>query len=151
MLNPGTYDLGTLSISGALAATVSTQGVDDGGNTAAYIGQLQGALRATLQIRFISGGAGGTKVRGFVQTTFDQGNTWVDVACFAFATNANAVKVANVSALTPRTTPLVNPTDGGLGDDTVLDGLVGDRWRMKVDATGAWPQGTQISGRLTVG
>jgi hypothetical protein len=65
----------------------------------------------SLQVR-LAWGSGGTSIKAYIQTSLDQGATWIDVACVAF-TAASATKALNLSGLTPKTTQ-VTPTDGAL-------------------------------------
>lgn len=123
MLNPGLYALADRAITTALNEAQTA------------IVDLDGVSAVTLHAR-LAYGSGGTTAKVYVQTSLDQGVTWIDVACFAFAT-AGAVKVANLSGLTPRTAPIV-PSDGALADDTVIDGILGDRLRAKVITTGTY-------------
>jgi len=81
-------------------------------------------------------GSGGTTVKAFIQTTLDGGVTWIDIACLAFAT-ANAVKVSKLSISTALAAA-ITPTDGTLTDNTILDGLLGDQFRVKVISTGTY-------------
>ena len=90
--------------------------------------------------------SGGTTCKAWVQTSLDQGQTWVDIFCAAFTTAAG-IKIVNLSGLTPRTTMLA-PTDAGLADDTVVDGVLGDRLRLKINSTGTFGSGSVISGRV---
>jgi hypothetical protein len=145
MNNPGTFDLGSSSITAALNNVVLTSAPDAQGATQPYLQGLDGVLAAALQLNF-SYGSGGTKVTAFVQTTLDQGASWIDVWCATFTT-ASARKVVNLSALTPKTTALT-PSDGALADDTVVDGVLGDRWRLKVVSTGVYGGNTSLSGRI---
>ena len=78
--------------------------------------------------------SGGTTCKAWVQTSLDQGQTWAD-------------KIVNLSGLTPRTTVLT-PTDAGLADDTVVDGVLGDRLRLKITSTGTFGSGSVISARV---
>jgi hypothetical protein len=89
----------------------------------------------TVQAR-LAMGTGGTTAKVFVQTSLDQGTTWVDVACLAFTTTG-ATKVVNLSGLTPKASP-ATPTDGAMSDDTALDGVLGDRLRAKIITTGTY-------------
>lgn len=95
-----------------------------------------------LQARFAYG-SGGTSATYWVQTSLDGGTTWIDVACFAFLLAA-ATKAANLSAATPVTT-VYAPTDGTLGNDTVKDGLLGDRFRVKRTTVGTYAGATTIT------
>jgi hypothetical protein len=140
MDRPGIYNLGDYALTAAVTGEVITSS-DDG----AYIGDLEGMLAATLQIK-LAFGSGGTSLKVYVQTSLDQGATWVDVACAAFLV-ASATRVLNLSGLTPKTTA-ATPTDGAMADDTALDGVLGDRWRVKITSTGTYAGSTTLSVRL---
>lgn len=140
MDSPGLYNLGDYSLTTAVTGQVITEGADG----AAYIEGLEGMLAAGLLIKFAYG-SGGTSLKVYVQTSLDQGQTWVDVACAAFLV-ASATKVLNLSGLTPKTTA-ATPSDGAMTDDTALDGVLGDRWRVKITSTGTYA-GTTLSVRM---
>ena len=106
---------------------------------------LDGLTAITLQVRFAPV-SGGTTCKAWVQTSLDQGQTWADIFCAAFTTTAG-LKIVNLSGLTPRTTVLA-PTDAGLADDTVVDGMLGDRLRLKITSTGTFGSGSVISARV---
>jgi len=81
-------------------------------------------------------GSGGTSVKAYVQTSLDGGETWVDIACFTFAT-ADASKVLTlnrVASIAASYTPL----DSALGDDTAKDGILGDVLQVKLVTTGTY-------------
>jgi hypothetical protein len=40
------------------------------------------------------------------------------------------------------------PTDAGLADDTVVDGVLGDRLRLKITSIGTFGSGSVISARV---
>lgn len=101
----------------------------------------------SIHTRFVYG-SGGTACKVYIQTSIDQGTTWVDVACIALATT-NATKVINLSGLTPVTTP-TTPTDGAMTDNTCLDGILGDRLRVKVVSSGNYSNGTVVSCRASL-
>ncbi len=146
MDNPGLVNLGDVAltaINAATTATVVTTGTDAQGSTVAYISDLDGMLSASLQINF-NYGSGGTTLKATVETSLDQGLTWVEVARAAFTTVA-AEKVVNLSGLTPVTT-LYAPA--ALSDDTVKDGILGERWRAKILTTGVYAGNTSLSFRL---
>jgi hypothetical protein len=130
MLSPGYYSLGNFSITAADTASGDA------------VTGLEGMLAASVQLRFVYG-SGGTNAKAYIQTSFDQGNTWVDVATVLFE-QANETRLVNLSGLTPKTTQ-VTPTDGSLGDDTAVDGLLGDRVRVKVISTGTYAGSTTLS------
>jgi len=80
--------------------------------------------------------AGGTTATAYVQTSLDGGVTWVDIMCFQFTTNT-ATKVSAVNsniALAPGATP----SDGSLTANTILNGLIGDRLRVKYTTAGTY-------------
>ena len=147
MNNPGIKSLGDRAITTALTGEVITQSVDINGAAISHVDRLEGALALALQLRFAYG-SGGTSVKAYVQTSFDQGQTWVDIACATFA-QVSATKIYNLSALTPKTTA-VTPTDGALSDDTAVDGLIGDRLRVKVTSEGTYAGNTSLSVRAAV-
>jgi hypothetical protein len=132
MNNPGPFSLGDFPITtaGTLTGTPQTG--------------LSGIEAASLQVR-LSYGSGGSTIRVYVQTSLDQGASWIDVAAVLF-TNNGAVQIVNLSALDKLTT-WTTPTDGALTDNTVLDGPVGDQFRVKIISTGTYSGGTLVSVR----
>jgi len=135
MCNPGLY---------ALADKAVTTAVNEAQSP---IVDLEGMTAVTVQAR-LAYGSGGTSAKVYVQTSLDQGTTWVDVACLAFST-AGAAKIVNLSGLTPKPTPAA-PTDGALADDTTVDGLLGDRLRAKIVTTGTYGGSTVVTVRAAV-
>jgi hypothetical protein len=140
MNNPGVFDLGDRVITTALTGEIITSGVNE------YIDNLEGMLAANIEIRFAYG-AGGTDCKVFVQTSLDQDTTWIDVIQAAFDTSSKT-NVYNLSGLAPIMSA-VNPTDGGASDDSCIDGILGDRWRVKITSTGTYTTNTTVSVRLT--
>ncbi len=116
-----------------------------------YLGEpvtdLDGMTAVNTQLRFAYG-SGGTTARAWLQTSFDQGVTWVDIACSLFAT-ASETNLWNHSGLAAVSTPAA-PTDATLTDDTAVQGLLGDRLRLKVVTTGTYAGQTLLSGRIAV-
>jgi hypothetical protein len=141
MNTPGVYDLGSISLTVPLTAQVITVGSAND----QHLDPLDGMLSASIQIRFAYG-SGGATCKVYVQTSLDQGTTWVDVICATFTT-ASGNKAFNLSGLTPRTMA-VTPADGALADDTAVDGILGDWWRAKVTSTGTYAN-TSLAIRLT--
>ena len=43
---------------------------------------------------------------------------------------------------------MLAPTDAGLADDTAVDGVLGDRLRLKITSTGTFGSGSVISARV---
>ena len=129
----GTFSLGDFSI--GAAATQVGDVVDD----------LSGALAVTLSAR-LAYGSGGTSCYAVVETSLDQGVTWVQIARFDFTTSG-LQKVMTVSGLTPR---IAAATAGSLAADTALDGVLGDRLRATVVSTGTYAGSTVVSVRASV-
>ena len=129
----GTFSLGDFSIT--TAATQVGDVVDD----------LSGALAVTLSAR-LAYGSGGTSCYAVVETSLDQGVTWVQIARFDFTTSG-LQKVMTVSGLTPR---IAAATAGSLAADTALDGTLGDRLRATVVSTGTYAGSTVVSVRASV-
>lgn len=116
-----------------------------GTTTCDVITDLGGMSAATFQARFAYG-SGGTSCKVYVQTSVDQGTTWVDVACVVFGTTTET-QVFNLSAVADKA--LTVPTDGTLTDDTVVGGILGDRLRVKVVSVGTYSN-TTLSVRAVV-
>lgn len=85
-------------------------------------------------------GSGGTSATVYIQTSFDGGTTWVDIANFAHTTSSLS-RAYNLSALTPVTT-VYTVTDGSLTDNTAKDGLLGDQYRVKFTSVGTYAGST---------
>lgn len=84
-------------------------------------------------------GSGGTTVKAWVQTSFDN-VTWYDVISLAFLL-ASASKLGSVIPTLANSPAL---TDAGLADNTVLGGVLGRYWRVKYTTTGTYAGGTTI-------
>jgi hypothetical protein len=87
-----------------------------------------GADVLAVQAVFTRAG-GGTTTDVFIQTSLDNGSTWIDIIQFALATTT----VTKMSAVRSSIAMAANvtPTDGGLSDNSILDGLLGDRLRAR--------------------
>jgi hypothetical protein len=94
-----------------------------------------GASVIMTQAAFVRGG-GGTTCDVFIQTSVDNGTSWIDVMQFAFATTT----VTKISGVRPYIALAANvtPSDGGLSDNTILDGCLGDRLRVKTVVVGTY-------------
>lgn len=130
MNSPGYKSLGSF--------TITTAGTQVG----EWVSSLDGLLALVAQLRFAYG-SGGTTVRAYLQTSLDQGVTAIDIACVLFGT-ASEVAVRNFSALTPTITQITS-TDGTLADDTTIDGVLGDRVRLKLTSTGTYGGSTVLT------
>lgn len=94
-----------------------------------------GATVILAQGVFVRGG-GGTTCDVFVQTSLDNGATWIDIMQWAFVTTT----VTKISGVRPYIALAANvtPTDGALSDNTILDGVIGDRLRVKTVVAGTY-------------
>jgi hypothetical protein len=94
-----------------------------------------GASVIVTQAAFVRGG-GGTTCDVFIQTSVDNGASWIDIMQFAFATTT----VTKISGVRPYIALAANvtPTDGALSDNTILDGCIGDRLRVKTVVVGTY-------------
>lgn len=141
---PGIFNLGDRAITVALTDVVITEGVSVAGAGQAEIDQLDGMDGVSLQASFVYG-SGGTTCIVTVQTSLDQGASWIDIARFDFATS-NAKKIANISAASAVAPAVVSP----LGAEGKLDGILGDRLRAKVTSTGTFAGNSSVSVRASV-
>lgn len=110
-----------------------------------WVTGFDGLLAMCAQLR-LAYGSGGTSIKAYIQTSLDQGTTPIDIASVVFGT-ASEVVALNFSALTPKLTQVV-PTDGALSDDTAVDGILGDRFRLKIVSTGTYAGSTVLSARV---
>lgn len=112
-----------------------------------WVENFDGVQALTTQFRF-SYGSGGTSVRAYLQTSLDQGATPIDISCAVFGT-ASSVNVVNLSGLTPMMSIWGDgfPADGALADSTIIDGILGDRFRIKLVSTGVYAASTVLSVR----
>lgn len=125
MENAGLHTLASLPVTTALTASAQTAVTDLDSMTATTI-------EAVLQY-----GSGGTSIDAVVQTSFDGGTVWLDVARFSFTT-ASATKVANLSGLLSKAVT----TYAALSGEGVLDGVLGDRLRAIVTSVGTYAETT---------
>jgi len=121
---PATLELMNETITAAQSATTKTA-----------VSGLARAKSVGLQCIFTYGSSG-TTAKAWVQTSFDGGTTWVDIACFDHAATSLS-RCYNLSALTPVTT-VYTVTDGTLVANTSKDGLLGDQLRVKFTSTGTY-------------
>ena len=110
--------------------------------TGAAVGVRDGLLYLSVQSTFTYG-SGGTATKVYVQTSLDNGATWRDVACQTFTTAA-AKKFSAVNGITALAASQA-VSDGALADDTILSGLLGDLYRVKVVTTGTYAGATSIA------
>ena len=101
---------------------------------------LYGMKNIAIEANFVSG-SGGTTAKVWIQTSLDGGSNWIDIANFAFLL-ASARKVTTLALATAAAT--ITPTDGSLGDDLEVDGILGDMIRAKLTTTGTYAGGTTL-------
>lgn len=140
----GIFNLGDAAITTAVTDSVITSGTSASGAAQAQIDRLEGMTSVTLFARLVYG-SGGTACLVVVQTSLDQGASWIDVCRFDFAT-ANASKSANVSASAAAAVAAV----AALSAEGKVDGVLGDRLRCKITTTGVYAGSTSISVRAAV-
>lgn len=87
-------------------------------------------------------GSSGTTVLAHLETSLDNGTTWIEIAEAAFTT-ASARKGYNLSALTPVTT--VYDMTTALASNASKDGILGDQFRVKLTTTGTYAGSTTIA------
>ncbi len=141
----GIYNLGDEAVTVAVTNSVITDGVSSAGVAQGFIDGLDFMAAVTLQANFTYG-SGGTTCKVDVETSLDQGLSWVPIARFAFLL-ASAEKLFNLSGLTPKTTAVTPAT---LSDDSVVDGILGDRLRCRITSTGTYAGNTSVSVRASV-
>lgn len=101
---------------------------------------LGGMSRLTLSAR-LAYGSGGTTIIAVVQTSLNQGTTWIDIARFDFAT-AGLEKVMNLTTNTSLTSPY---TVIDLAAEGGLNNVLGDQLRAVVTSTGTYTGSTVLA------
>lgn len=89
-----------------------------------------------LHVNYVNGGAGGTSIDAILQTSFDSGATWCDIInCQVLVATLRKVGAVNkyIAAAAPAT-----PTDGTLAANTINNGLIGAKQRLKLVIVGAY-------------
>lgn len=138
-------NLGDATVTSSVVNQVITSSVSAQSTSIAYIDRLEGMTAITIEARFVYG-SGGTSLKADVYTSIDQGANWLPICRFAFTT-ASALKVANVSGLTPKTTAAAISTPS---DDSCVDGVLGDRLLVQITSVGTYSGNTTISTRAAV-
>lgn len=136
MDNPGPFPL-TVDGRGDFAVTSATT------QTGLPQQNLAGIISASFEIR-MSYGSGGATVTVYVQTSLDQGQSWIDIAAVQFTTSGGlfVLNLPGATSVTPTA-----PTDGSLTPGTIVSGILGDQFRAKVISTGTYAGGTLVSVR----
>lgn len=126
-----------LLASQSFAATIVNQAVPAAGTYTFDI--LNSTVRVDNYVAIQSNltyGAGGTSIRVYLQTTQDDGSTWQDTVNQTFLL-ASARKTSAVNKYVAAA-PSVAASDGALADDSVSNGFVGRKWRVKIVVVGAY-------------
>jgi hypothetical protein len=144
MDSPGSY---FLLINGTdFVITAPTTYVGD------WLTDLDGMVAASVLLDFRSATGpqlldGDPYLRAYLQTSLDDGNSVIDLACVVFQ-NGNQQQVFNIAADGTSPAPMT-ATDGTLADNTILGGLLGNRLRLKCVTQGTWVN-TYLGGRVVV-
>lgn len=127
----------TLNLLGTPAAPAAVPAAGTTVTTA--ITRLQGMKALEVQMNFTYG-SGGTSVDIYVQTSLDQGLTWVDVMDMQ-ALLVTVRKVGAVNTYIAAAAPAA-ATDGSLAANTINNGILGDRIRVKMTVVGTYAAST---------
>jgi hypothetical protein len=130
-----TYMPSTLQLMSETITTAQTA------STKTAVSNLARAKSCAFYINFTYG-SGGTSVDVYIQTSFDGGTTWIDIAQYS-GTTASQKRAYNLSALTPVTT-IYTPTDGSMTANTCKDGFIGDQLRVKFTSVGTYAGSTTM-------
>ena len=87
--------------------------------------------------------AGGTTIDCYVQTSLDDGATWIDIMNLTFGAATERIVAGTCSTITLGTAALT-PSDGTLADDTIVQGLIGDLLRLRMTVVGAYGAGSTM-------
>ena len=90
---------------------------------------------------------GGTTAKAYVQTSLDGGSTWFDIMCFALTTTTAsriAACSADVAFAASAYAPLT-PGAGALTDNTCIQGILGDRFRVSYVTTGTYTGASSLA------
>jgi hypothetical protein len=146
-MNIETYNLGDFQIT-----TAATQ-------TGTIISNLDELSTLTISARFQMG-SGGATVIARIQTSLNQGSTWIDIARFDFDT-VGLEKIYNLTNHSTVTLPasidsnndvtIISPyTVVSLDAEGAINGILGDRLRAVVTSTGTYTGSTVLSIRAPV-
>jgi hypothetical protein len=105
--------------------------------------KLAGCTHVALLSKFVYG-SGGTTAKFWLQTSLDGGVTWFDIVNHAYTTST-ASKLSAVTTFIAPATQGAAPTDGSLADNTINQGIIGDRLRIKYTTTGTYAGSTTIA------
>jgi hypothetical protein len=119
-------------------------------NLTSAVVTAQGPLPTSLAIyATFAYGSSGTAVDAYVQTSFDGGTTWTDIAQFHFTTAA-AKRMYNLSRSTV-VSSIATPGDGALSSNTSVDGLLGSHYRVKWSSSGTYAGASSLAVDVSAG
>jgi len=124
--------LAPLTIGAAVGATATTPVTDMGG------------MNYLVVTGVFLYGAGGTDAIARVQTSVDGGLSWIDIVALGFLTAASTKVSAVTTGIAPGSQASVY-TDGTMTVNTVLQGVLGDRIRVKYVTTGTYTGATSLA------
>ncbi len=127
-----------------LAATVITTAVTAVTSTGTVVLPVLDGMKYLVVLSKFVYGSGGTTLKLWIQTSYDNGVTWNDVISHAFTT-ASLTKVSAVNCYVAPAAQGGAQTDGTLADNTAINGLLGDRIRLKYTSTGTYAGSSTIS------
>ena len=110
--------------------------------------KLAGARYLVVQAVFTYG-SGGTNATLYVQTSLDQGVTWVDIMSLQFLL-ATATKISACTTNIAPASQAFAPTDGSLTANTIVQGTLGNMFRTKLTTTGTYAGNTTLSATALV-
>ncbi len=137
----GLFNLGTAVVTAAVTDSVITA-ANFNGAPASFIGGLGGMKSLTAWADFVYGSGGSTAILK-LQTSLDQGLSWIDILRFDFA-QANRKAIASVGVFAG-----VAPASvAALGAEGKLDNILGDRVRAILTSSGTYAANTSIACRI---
>jgi len=86
-------------------------------------------------------GSGGTSVDAWIQTTFDGGTTWCDLANFHFTTSS----LQSIDAIQGDASNAVACTNATLSANTYNNGIIGSQLRVKWTSVGTYAGNTTLA------
>ena len=126
-----------LSINGKNVALLPSTAITTAvtGATGTVFADLEGMKYIAVQAIF-DYGSGGTTAKFYLQTSFDGGTTWTDITSWSLTTS-DATKFHVVKS---PTAVVANQgiQDAALAANTILDGVFGDRLRVKYTTVGTY-------------
>lgn len=135
-----TLNLGDATITGELTDSVITTGSVNGAATAYLMVNDAQSITAWANFDY---GSGGTTCAAIIQTSLDQGVTWIDIIRFDFTTSDRKAH-ATVGAFSAGAVT----TLAALASEGKTDNTLGDRIRCKVTSTGTYAGNTTLSVRV---